>query len=150
VTVLIELILGGCNHYVRDNHTLVFCCDSYEARFDVIPMHPFALHIREKMELNESFHENQAVIMLKKLYKTLEELVEKFYSNIATIYTLAKETMAVKPEEASLVLADTQSLESDILMSSNSLLGNVLISYTFCCLLIHIVRHLPVYCPLVQ
>ena len=37
---------GGCTHPVRDCHSLFFTCEGYEAKFDFVPMHPFALHIR--------------------------------------------------------------------------------------------------------
>lgn len=41
--------VGGCCHLLRDSHVTYFSCDGYMARFEFIPMHPYALRVRHSL-----------------------------------------------------------------------------------------------------
>lgn len=56
---------GNCTHCVRDNHSLFFVCENYEARFDFIQMHPYALHMRAHMDFPNEVHDRQAKLVLQ-------------------------------------------------------------------------------------
>eukprot|EP01038_Epipyxis_sp_PR26KG_P010221 gene10221-13751_t len=106
--------VGGCNHTIRDNHVLSFQCEGYVAKFDFIPIHPYALHVREGMEFPADFYNHQAYHFLKSLPDKHAVLMEDFRRVIVSLEKEVKEVLLNRHEDYPTIMSDIHSIESEI------------------------------------
>jgi TCP-1/cpn60 chaperonin family len=116
---------GPCNHCIRDNHILTFCCENYCAKFSFIPMHPYALHIRTTMDFPNSFHIERTKQLLSNIPVHFSILVEEFRKSLVLIEREAREVLASKPDELTMTLLDLLSIEQELKSATISIVDHI-------------------------
>lgn len=105
---------GGCFHRLRDDHVLNIQCDWYTAEFEFVPLHPYALHVRQTMEFPNEFHVNTAVSLLKQLPSKHSQLIDDFRLAMTVLEREIKDLLSTRPADLMLAITDVEHMEHEL------------------------------------
>jgi hypothetical protein len=117
---------NGCVHCIHESHTLLFSCEGYEARFDIIPLHPYSLHVRTNLgDFPTDTHAYHAAALLTQLPVNIIEMVDNFLRTVLTLENIARDVMTQRPEEFEFVCQDFRDLEAEIKSTTTTLIEDI-------------------------
>jgi hypothetical protein len=118
--------IGDCTHRVRDDHVLYAQCESYVADFTFIPIHPYALNVRNAMRFPEDLHMRNSVEVLQTLPMKHTMLIEDFRLAMGVLEREIKDLAAHRTEELDLAMADVAAMELELTVCSTRFLEDVI------------------------
>jgi hypothetical protein len=117
---------NNCQHCVHESHSLIFSCEGYEAKFDIVPLHPYSLHVRTNMgEFPTDQHAFHAATLLTQLPVNIIEMVDVFLRTIITLENIARDVMVQRLDDLQYVCSDFRDLEAEIKTATNSLIEEI-------------------------
>jgi hypothetical protein len=124
-----KCIKSDCNHSIRDFHRLSFQCEGYVAVFEFVPLHSFALHIRDGMLFPTNFHNINTLMLLQNLPFKHSTLIDDFRLALIVLEKEIREILATRAEEFALAMADVTMIENELNALSISFLEELLKTY---------------------
>lgn len=110
--------IGECTHCIRDDHTLYVQCESYVAEFSFVPIHAYALNVRNAMAFPLDFHMATSVEFLKTLPTKHSILIEDFRLAMGVLEREIRDLMGSRPEDLGLAIADVNMMEAELIQCS--------------------------------
>lgn len=118
--------IGDCTHRIRDDHVMYVQCESYVADFNFIPIHPYALNVRNTMTFPVDYHTRYSVDLLKTLPAKHAVLIEDFRLAIGVLEREIKDLMGSRPEDLGLAMADVATMETELYSCSTRFLEDII------------------------
>eukprot|EP00981_Chlorochromonas_danica_P012757 scaffold5387_cov251-Ochromonas_danica.AAC.7 len=119
----------GCNHSLRDSHILSLTCENYVAIFEFVPIHAYALHIRDGMSFPEDIHRQQTLQLLAQLPSKHILLMDEFRIAMFELEKEIKDVLVGRHEDLCLAMADVRMMESELNTLSITFLEDLLKTY---------------------
>src|SRR5690606_2420197 len=96
---------------------------------DFIPLHAYALHVREGMRFPTDFHNQHTAALLRTLPQKHAMLMEDFRMAVVVLEREAREMLANRTDDLMLAMCDISAMEAEIASFSVTFAEELLCTY---------------------